>query len=106
MSIEATVTFAAMVVVAVCCTAAVFAESYHDTVLQRVALAGMAIGACAVAAWAARCLTQDHVAAQDDGHAGAFAWFAASCALFALETLRKVYFKRRSGVWTHEQPQR
>ena len=104
MSIEATVTFASMVVVAVCCTAAVFAESYHDTVLQRVALAGMAIGACAVSAWAARCLTVGEDTAPDP--AGAVAWFAASCALFALETLRKVYFKRRSGVWTDEQPQR
>jgi hypothetical protein len=104
MNVEAAVTLVAMVVVAVCCTIAVLAESYHDTVLQRVALAGMAIGACAVSAWAARCMTVGEDSASDP--AGAVAWFAASCAVFALETLRKVYFRRRSGVWTNEQSQR
>lgn len=84
---------AACVVVALLALVAVLAHSYHDTLLQRLALSGLSISAFALAWHALR------GASEIDG---AQALFAGSLALFAAETARKVAWRRYRGRWWHD----
>ena len=68
------------------CAFAVLYEPIRDTFLQRVGLAGMALGLMAIA-----------VTIMDNRiTVGPVAWFSGFSALFGLETLRVLLFKRGS----------
>lgn len=84
---------AACSLVSLLCLVAVLAHSYHDTLLQRLALAGMSISALALAWHALRgaCEIND-----------AQVLFAGSLALFSAETARKVVWRRYRGKWWHD----
>lgn len=92
MTIDALLTAGAMLVVAVCCGIAVFSESFHDTLLQRLGLAGVALGAAGIATLALR----------DGDVPQPLTVLSVSAALFGLETARKVIAKRRSGRWNRD----
>lgn len=91
--LELLVTVGALLVVAGLATLAVFSTAYSDTALQRVALAGIAIGALGVAWW---CW-------QTREAPGCVAVLSVACALFAGETARKIAAKLRRGAWTQHQ---
>lgn len=92
MTLDAALTAGSMLVVAVCCAAAVFSHSFDDTLMQRFGLAGAAIGSAGVAALALR-----------EGQVPEpMVVLAVSAALYGLETARKVVAKRRSGRWNHD----
>jgi hypothetical protein len=84
---------AACATLSLLCAAAVLAHSYHDTLLQRVALAGLSIGALAMA-W--------HAAGGTCDINDADVLFAGSAALFAIETARKLAWRRHRGRWWHD----
>lgn len=90
--LELVVTIAALLAVAVLCTLAVFHPAYSDTTLQRIALAGMAMGALGVAWW---CW-------QSRQAPGPVAWLSVATALFAAETARKLMRRIRRGHWTEQ----
>jgi hypothetical protein len=81
---------AACGLVSLLCALAVLAHSYSDTLTQRLALAGLSIGALAIGwdAWAGAYEVRDM-----------YALFVGSAALFAAETARKVAWRRHKGVW-------
>lgn len=87
--LDVLVTVAALVALSVLCTLAVLSPTYSDTTVQRIALAGIALGALGVAWW---CWRAAHAP-------GPVAVLAVSCALFAAETARKIYARIRRGHW-------
>lgn len=89
-ALELYLTVGALLMVALLATLAVFSPHYSDTTLQRVALAGIAIGALGVAWW---CW-------QGRQAPGPVAVLAVACALFGAETARKIVRRLRSGTWT------
>jgi hypothetical protein len=89
MSGDVVVTVFALAVLSASCGAAVFSNRFDDTLIQRVALAGMCIGAmsCAVWAWNTNYVPEGGV------------MLALSGAVFALETVRKIIKRVCRGVW-------
>jgi hypothetical protein len=79
----------ALIVLAASCGAAVLSPRFDDTLIQRVALAGMCIGAmsCAVWVWDANYVPEGGV------------MLALSGAVFALETVRKIVKRICRGAW-------
>lgn len=89
MTPDAIIVAAATVVIWLSCAAGVFSDSYGDTLLQRLALAGLAIGAAAL-----------FVDVLRSGEAsGPVTVFALAAALFGAETARKVAWRRHCGRW-------
>lgn len=90
--LELVITIVALVAVATLATLAVFAHAYSDTTVQRIALAGIAIGALGVAWW---CW-------QTRQAPGPVCVLSVAAALFATETARKIIARLRRGTWTHQ----
>jgi hypothetical protein len=88
--LELVVTVVALVALATLATLAVFSPAYSDTTVQRIALAGIAIGALGVAWW---CW-------QANDAPGPVVVLSVSASLFGAETGRKIWSKRRRGRWT------
>jgi len=84
--IELIITMAALLAVASVATLAVFVPAYADTLIERAALAGIVIGALAVAWWCWQCRSAP----------GAVAVLAVASALFAGESVRKARGRPRS----------
>lgn len=89
--LELLLTLAALLTVALLCTLAVFHPAYGDTTVQRIALAGIAIGALGVAWW---CW-------QTRQAPGPVCVLSVAAATFAGETARKIAARLRRGTWTH-----
>lgn len=87
--LDVLVTVAALVALSAFCTLAVLSPAYSDTTVQRIALAGIALGALGVAWWCWRAQQAP----------GPVAVLAVSGALFAGETARKIYARIRRGHW-------
>lgn len=90
--LELVVTIVALVAVATLATLAVFSPAYSDTTVQRIALAGIAIGALGVAWW---CW-------QTRQAPGPVCVLSVAVALFGAETARKIIARLRRGTWTHQ----
>jgi hypothetical protein len=90
--LELVVTIVALLTVTVLSTLAVFHPAYSDTTVQRIALAGIAMGALGVAWW---CW-------QTKQAPGPLAWLSVAVALFAAETARKLARRIRRGCWTEQ----
>lgn len=77
---EQALTIICLLVVAVLSASAIFHHAFHDTLFQRVALAGFCLGALAIA-WGI------YQSGQVDDRVAWCSWFAA---LYGLETARKL----------------
>lgn len=87
--VELLLTVLGLVVLAGLCAVAVLSPAYDDTLMQRVALGTVCIGALGVAWWCWR-----------RGEApGPVVVLAVGAGLFALETARKLLRRMRRGCW-------
>lgn len=92
MTLDAGLTVSALLVVALLSGLAVFSTMFEDTLMQRLALTGMAIGSLSLA-WAVwRAGEAAHV----------LTWYALANALFCAETARKLVRKLKKGRWRFE----
>jgi hypothetical protein len=89
-ALEVLAAVVALCALSVLCAVGVLSTAYHDTLVQRIALAGICIGALGVAWW---CWTAASVP-------GPVAVLAVSACAFAVETGRKLWTRIRRGAWT------
>lgn len=92
MTLDAGLTVSAMLVVAILSGLAVFSPLFDDTLLQRLALTGMALGSLALASAVWRTGEASHV----------LTWYALANAMFCAETARKLVRKLKKGRWRYE----
>lgn len=73
-------TSGSLAIIAVCAGVAVFHPAFDDTLIQRVGLCGISIGALSSSAWV---FSQEELP-------GSLVWLSLGAAIYALETARKL----------------